>query len=196
MHCLRSPKHSKILEDVYFSLWPITKFGFFLLWMVAIVANITKLKKRKTPWLEKWNILLTLEPNVLTFMSFALRFTLSTYPFPKMDGTKGWWFNIVKQIFTSLFWIFIHIFFYIRYITFSFSFLEIPRFASTLSKFENDNFHLNKFPCDEKKFKFQFWQKNHISWNNILKIWKKGVDLLKWTKNIIQGIFFPCFTRM
>jgi len=41
---LRSPKHNKILEDVYFS---ITKFGSFLLWMVAIVAKITKLKEKK-----------------------------------------------------------------------------------------------------------------------------------------------------
>jgi len=191
---LRSPKHNKILEDVYFS---ITKFGSFLLWMVAIVAKITKLKeKKKKPWLEQWNILLTLEPNVLTFMSFALRFTLSTYPFPKMDGTKGWWFNI-KQIFTSLFLIVIHIFFYIRYITFSFSFLEIPRFASTLSKFENDNFHLNKFPCDEKKFKFQFsWQKVISHEIIFLKFERRVLICLSGPKILSKGLFFPCFTRM
>jgi len=45
----RSPKHSRILENAYFPLWPVSKFGFFLSWMVAIVAITNKKPQKKNP---------------------------------------------------------------------------------------------------------------------------------------------------
>lgn len=47
----RSPKHSKILKTLYFPLWPIAKFGYYLLWMIANMASSQNWEK-KSPQLQ------------------------------------------------------------------------------------------------------------------------------------------------